>query len=1144
MFKSIVTKLFSISITATAFSLFIIFTFQTVCGQISLVKDICTLYDGGESGINSFHTISFKGSLIFSGNSAQGRELWISDGTAAGTTLLKDINPGAESSNPSDFIITEDYVYFFANGGLLPSGKEIWRTDGTTEGTVRVDKFNLGAFYGQEYVSTYDLTPVGDQLYFLVGYSLNSFAAYDLWVTDATVEGTTRIKTNVQLNGGQLAALNGALYFAANDAAHGLEIWKTNGTSAEMIGELIPGPAPFSPVGPYGLRTFGNAIYFIFTTSSGKQQLWKSDGTLAGTHVLTNDTGVTDFYGFSAFYPAQNILYMTANTPTQWGMWMIKDDSETIRFIKSFNPALNISYSTIKSYVAIDTVLYYSIMKSDYNLFSFNYEVWKSDGTPAGTIPLVENMWDATSTGTPYYFTNMNGSLYFTAGENGDYNVWRSDGTPASTYEITDIDVDGNSWGGAHPSFLAAVDETLFFVADHVNSGNELWKTNGTVHAEQRVTDCPSGNVDGNLTEFAELNGRIIFPGAHETMGLELFSSDGTEAGTSLLKDIRPGPTRYYGSSPSSLFRFGNAVYFNANDGATGEEVWRTDGTTAGTMLWNDIVPGSSSSYPRAFFQYKNSFVFVTNENSGRRLWSSDGNAANTTMLGSVAYNPGYTVFHDKLYFINEDYSGTTGGLWVTDGSVAGTQQVKQFFNLYKIVNNGEKLILFVQTSGSNPYELWVSDGTSAGTTKIAQNFVLPSESAAVINGNTFFSADDGVHGKELWKSDGTAAGTSMVLDLFPGSRSSNITAMIALNNTLIFSAEDGANGKELWKSDGTAEGTQLLNDIFIGSYHADPSGFIKSRGYIYFTANDGVNRSLYKTNGTTGCGTIKVTSNTDVHLSSYHAPFLAGHKFFLVGEKHNIGNELFIHDQDLDLAVEPGCRQIQSIVFDEPADLFMDGENQSLSAYATSELPVSFLLSNSNATLTGNNLAPVSPGSVTIMASQQGNELYEAAESIQYVICVNPGRPTISEENSEDPQLISSSVEGNQWFRNNEILPGETSQMLSVQEDGNYSVNVTINGCMSLTSEEVAVVITGITPEEKWKANVYPTIAQDFITVEFQESGNHTIQMISISGRVLAEKSTNEQTVVLPLTELSSGIYFIRTSNYTSQQFSKFIKK
>ncbi len=156
--------------------------------------------------------------------------------------------------------------------------------------------------------------------------------------------------------------------------------------------------------------------------------------------------------------------------------------------------------------------------------------------------------------------------------------------------------------------------------------------------------------------------------------------TDGTAAGTQLLKDIDPG---IRDSQPNSFTVLGNQIVFAASDGTHGDELWVTDGTAAGTQLVKDIRPGSMSSDPRDFTQLGNKILFRADDGAhGRELWVTDGTAAGTQLVKDI--NPGageglpgdFTRMGDKLIFRADD--GANGEeLWVTDGTAAGTLLLK-----------------------------------------------------------------------------------------------------------------------------------------------------------------------------------------------------------------------------------------------------------------------------------------------------------------------------------------------------------------------------------------------------------------------------------------------------------------------------------
>src|SRR5262245_62031164 len=99
----------------------------------------------------------------------------------------------------------------------------------------------------------------------------------------------------------------------------------------------------------------------------------------------------------------------------------------------------------------------------------------------------------------------------------------------------------------------------------------------------------PAGIFTGPMVN---VNGTLFFAADDGVNGQELWKSDGTAAGTIMVKDIRPGAN---GSFPENLTAVGNTLFFAADDGVNGTELWKSDGTAAGTILVKDINPGSDT---------------------------------------------------------------------------------------------------------------------------------------------------------------------------------------------------------------------------------------------------------------------------------------------------------------------------------------------------------------------------------------------------------------------------------------------------------------------------------------------------------------------------------------------------------------------
>ncbi|MEZ6088087.1 MAG: hypothetical protein R3C05_08705 [Pirellulaceae bacterium] len=167
--------------------------------------------------------------------------------------------------------------------------------------------------------------------------------------------------------------------------------------------------------------------------------------------------------------------------------------------------------------------------------------------------------------------------------------------------------------------------------ADDGTSGYELWKSDGSEAGTVMVKDInPFGDgVDGLIIDgVSHIDGTLYFSATDGVNGVELWKSDGTETGTVLVKDIFPGGDE---SFPSNLTIVGDELYFNADDGVHGHELWKSDGTEAGTELVKDLFPGNDDGDPEYLVNFNGTLYFSgRNGINGHELWKSDGTAAGT----------------------------------------------------------------------------------------------------------------------------------------------------------------------------------------------------------------------------------------------------------------------------------------------------------------------------------------------------------------------------------------------------------------------------------------------------------------------------------------------------------------------------------
>jgi ELWxxDGT repeat protein len=425
----------------------------------------------------------------------------------------------------------------------------------------------------------------------------------------------------------------------------------------------------------------------------------------------------------------------------------------------------------------------------------------------------------------------------FTADGVNGVELWGTDGTSAGTGLVKD------NLGWRISNLTSLVNGKALFI---VSSGayDQLWVTDGTAAGTVLIT--PNGSYPQFITSLG--NGKAVFSAYDFLSGQEMWITDGTVSGTNLVKDINTFGSSTPGGFNSSITSLGNGkVLFNANDGS-GPELWTTDGTAAGTSL----VAGSPLSYPQYITSLGNGKVLfnATDASNGQELWVSDGTAAGTNLVKDIYAgidtfshglgnsNPrGFSLLGNGRALFSATNAANGEELWVTDGTTAGTSLVKDIHigiassNPYGITSLGNGTALFGAYSAG--YKLWITDGTEVGTNLVKEIFVggdaSPSSITSLGNGKAVFSVDNGINGTELWITDGTAAGTSLVKDIYAGAGSSAPKGFTLIGDgKAMFSADNGINGIELWITDGTAAGTNLFKDINLGINSSNPSAITR----------------------------------------------------------------------------------------------------------------------------------------------------------------------------------------------------------------------------------------------------------------------------------------------------------------------------
>ncbi|MBN3893921.1 MAG: pre-peptidase C-terminal domain-containing protein [Nostoc sp. NOS(2021)] len=430
---------------------------------------------------------------------------------------------------------------------------------------------------------------------------------------------------------------------------------------------------------------------------------------------------------------------------------------------------------------------------------------------------------------------------------------------------------------------------------------NTFYNLNLSTTAQAHIIDLNPGSNSSSPDNLTAWNNTLYFTANDGSVGSQLWKSGGTVANTTRITNINPGSF-----NPANLTVFNNKLYFTANDGTKGTELWVYDGTQS--QVFSDINPNSASSNPSNLTVVGSSLFFTAdNGTNGREVWVYDGTQLHLVKdiySGVQSSSPtNLTAVNGKLYFAANNPSNGTE-LWVSDGTVNGTQVIdikpgtlgSSPANLTAVGST----LYFTANNGTSGYEVWKYQTGVASLVKDVtpgNNAVAPSYLTAVGNGLYFVKYSDDFK-PELWKTDGTSGGTVRVKNDTTqapniGFGASNLTAV---GNTLYFIAPDNATGLELWKTDGTDANTGLVKDIWVGpdSNNSIPQSLINFNGSLYFAASDGSSREVWSSDGT-ALNTRKV-SNIYANGNADPAKLTAvGTRLFFTATNGTNGTELWV---------------------------------------------------------------------------------------------------------------------------------------------------------------------------------------------------------------------------------------------------------
>ena len=752
-----------------------------------------------------------------------------------------------EVANGTDPLIPHSKMILALN--QTTTGFEPWTTNGYAHGTHIIKDINTRT--GSSI--PHSMKEIGGITYFGVS-SLNasedSLDKLGLWRTDGTESGTVLIK---EFGSGDfirnLMDVEGAVYFLRGNRI--IDMWRSDGTTGGTVkvelGESVGldenksvismahvGTDLFFSTREY-LADWGNSAYELwkFNLSTGEVERVKDFGIYESTSLRVE--ALTEMNGV-LYFAAKSTEGRTAaiwrSDGTEVGTKIVKDDIRARSFTKFKNK------------------LFFSVRRPR------SAELWFTNGTEDGTDKLGDFSDD---------ISNMRVSdnmLYFT--DDDDYDgakrIWKTNGTEDGTEVIYRTD---DRWN--YIKDIALIDNTLYFRLKII--GNpwtdapdtaELWKVSAAGGDAEKVQDL-GGDSDFGFGMTA-IDDRLYFDDYDALHGFELWSSDGSEGGATMLKDITTdtlsSSSHHYRTPhgnrrlvPSEVFALGAYSYFMADDG-NGSKLWKSNGTNAGTEMVT-TAENPDGFAPYGLIKVGATLYFVTLDAEKNALWKTDGssilklkNIASSTegsgrlirserSGGSVVTKiRELTDVNGTLYFVYKQE------LWSSTGTVVGTSMVKDFAEeeplggyLSTLTAVDNTLYFTYQKIDTGWGDLdpsysavWSSTGETTQNLKSFSGSRI--SSIAGLGEHIYFSEnEDNGNMSRLWKMSPTGTSAEITKELSKNadadeSASVRMHDLLAVGDKLYFAFERHDGGgyatEELWVSDGTGAETKLLNNSYI----------------------------------------------------------------------------------------------------------------------------------------------------------------------------------------------------------------------------------------------------------------------------------------------------------------------------------------
>ena len=460
-----------------------------------------------------------------------------------------------------------------------------------------------------------------------------------------------------------------------------------------------------------------------------------------------------------------------------------------------------------------------------------------------------------------------------------------------------------------------------------------------TYEIRERVESCPQDNPGMEMAVGYDDGAGAAIPGDGRVNYDEVQFTVGECPGDSgMVSGVQAGDSRDWG--PALFVEMRGVLYFSADDGVHGWELWRSDGSVGGTYIVKDVREEecTPATDPETGEETEN----CVNYGSMHQMCWPD---------PTECFVPEMVAGNNKIFFTAFDSNPGVNfpHVFISDGTEDGTYRIRDQWigwdynhpdsdfdysgpsNLMVIPSNGftpDRLVYtiiqaiceggsycpeaFDPASGE---ELWITDGTDVGTYMLVN--MVPEDKSwnngdyccmddkggiprdLIMKGNTiWFTARTDGYGRELYRYGmNIGGGLFLVKDINEGTSGSNPMHLTSVGPGVYLSADNGTNGQELHYSLGNTFNTIVVKDINPGANSSSPQEMTKLGSNLFFTADDGENGRELWVSDSTEDGTFMVKDiNTNGSSSPNWLRVMDGTLYFMAYTEDH-GRELWRSD-------------------------------------------------------------------------------------------------------------------------------------------------------------------------------------------------------------------------------------------------------